>query len=111
MDDDIRALQALESTTAQTRAGKPLPRGRLKVSHLRMIVALEEHEMVSAAADAMNISQPAASRMIAEMESLLDAQLCERLSRGVRLTPLGLSLARHARSVLLQLARAEQEIV
>ena len=87
-----------------------LPRNRLKLSHLRMIVALEEHEMVSAAALATNISQPAASRMIAEMEALLDAPLCDRLARGVRLTPLGQSLARHARSVLLQLAQAEREI-
>jgi DNA-binding transcriptional LysR family regulator len=110
MDDDAKALQALESSTPPIRPGGSLPRGRLKVSHLRMIVALEEHEMVSAAANALNISQPAASRMIAEMESLLDAKLCERLSRGVRLTPLGRSLARHARSVLLQLLQAEQEI-
>src|ERR1700722_8784232 len=111
MDDESRALHANESASAPPRPGGALPRGRLKVSHLRMIVALEEHEMVSAAANAMNISQPAASRMIGEMESLLDAQLCERLSRGVRLTPLGLSLARHARSVLLQLLQAEQEII
>jgi DNA-binding transcriptional LysR family regulator len=87
-----------------------MPTNRLKLSHLRMIVALEEHEMVSAAAAATNISQPAASRMIAEMEALLNAPLCERLARGVRLTPLGQSLARHARSVLLQLAQAEREI-
>ena len=65
--------------------------------------------MVSAAAQALNMSQPAASRMIGEMEALLEARLCERLSRGVRLTPLGQSLARQARSVLLQLAQAEQE--
>jgi DNA-binding transcriptional LysR family regulator len=87
-----------------------LPRNWLKLSHLRMIVALEEHEMVGAAAIAVNISQPAASRMIAEMEALLGAPLCERLARGVRLTPLGHSLARHARSVLLQLVEAEREI-
>ncbi|HLJ72099.1 MAG TPA: LysR family transcriptional regulator [Roseiarcus sp.] len=86
------------------------PGVQFKLSHLRMIVALEEHEMVSAAAQAINISQPAASRMIAEMEALLGAPLCERLARGVRLTPLGQSLARHARSVLLQLAQAEREI-
>jgi DNA-binding transcriptional LysR family regulator len=110
MDDESRLHTGFESVAALSRAAKPLPRGRLKISHLRMIVALEEHEMVSAAANAMNISQPAASRMIAEMELLLNAQLCERLSRGVRLTPLGQSLARHARSVLLQLLRAEQEI-
>jgi DNA-binding transcriptional LysR family regulator len=111
MDEESKAPPTFDSTLPAPRAGKPLPTGRLKMSHLRMIVALEEHEMVSAAANAMNISQPAASRMIAEMESLLNAQLCERLSRGVRLTPLGQSLARHARSVLLQLLQAEQEII
>jgi DNA-binding transcriptional LysR family regulator len=110
MNDESRALPGAEAAPDILRSGRPLPRSRLKLSHLRMIVALEEHEMVSAAANAMNISQPAASRMIGEMETLLDAQLCERLSRGVRLTPLGRSLARHARSVLLQLLQAEQEI-
>ena len=65
--------------------------------------------MVSGAAQALNMSQPAASRMIGEMESLLEAQLCERLARGVRLTPLGQSLARRAHSVLLQLSEAERE--
>jgi DNA-binding transcriptional LysR family regulator len=111
MDDQSRTSSGFDLTAPAPRANKPLPTGRLKMSHLRMIVALEEHEMVSAAAGALNISQPAASRMIGEMESLLNAQLCERLSRGVRLTPLGLSLARHARSVLLQLLQAEQEII
>jgi len=110
MENELRAISNLDSALSPLQADKPLPRSRLKMSHLRMIVALEEQEMVSAAAATMNISQPAASRMIAEMESLLDAQLCERLSRGVRLTPLGQSLARHARSVLLQLLQAEQEI-
>jgi DNA-binding transcriptional LysR family regulator len=110
MNDESPAPARTEPSPPPAKAGRSLPRGRLKVSHLRMIVALEEHEMVSAAADAMNISQPAASRMIAEMETLLSAQLCERLSRGVRLTPLGQSLARNARSLLLQLLQAEQEI-
>ncbi len=111
MDDESRALAGFDLAAPAPRANKPLPTGRLKMSHLRMIVALEEHETVSAAAHVMNISQPAASRMIGEMETLLDARLCERLSRGVRLTPLGQSLARHARSVLLQLLQAEQEII
>ena len=99
-----------DSPLAGADAGRePLPRSRLKLAHLRMMVALEEHEMVSAAAAAVNLSQPAASRMLADMEQLLDAPLCERQARGVRLTPLGQSLARHARSILLQLATAEQE--
>jgi DNA-binding MarR family transcriptional regulator len=63
----------IDLAAAASRTARPLPRSSLKMSHLRMIVALEEHEMVSAAADAMSISQPAASRMIAEMETLLNA--------------------------------------
>ena len=85
------------------------PQTRLKLPHLRLIAALDETGVVSAAAQALNMSQPAASRMIGEMEALLEAPLCERLARGVRLTPLGQSLARRARSVLQQLAEAERE--
>lgn len=39
----------------------------LSIRHMRMIVALEEHGRISAAAQVMNISQPAALRMISEM--------------------------------------------
>jgi DNA-binding transcriptional LysR family regulator len=95
--------------TAAPRAAKAPPQSRLKLPHLRLIAAIEDTGMVSAAAHALNMSQPAASRMIGEMETLMEARLCERLSRGVRLTPLGQALARQARSVLLQLAQAEQE--
>jgi molybdate transport repressor ModE-like protein len=98
---------SLPGTPART--AKTPPQSRLKLPHLRLIAAIEDTGMVSAAAQALNMSQPAASRMIGEMETLMEAQLCERLSRGVRLTPLGQALARQARSVLLQLAQAEQE--
>jgi DNA-binding transcriptional LysR family regulator len=58
----------------------------------------------------MNISQPAASRMIAEMEAVLDVRLLERLPRGVTLTPYGKALARRARSILLEMREAGREI-
>jgi len=75
-----------------------------------MIVALDEHGSVSAAAETMNVSQPAASRTIAEMEQIAGARLLERLPRGVRLTPYGQALARRARSILLELREADREI-
>ncbi|MGC4026853.1 MAG: LysR family transcriptional regulator [Mesorhizobium sp.] len=87
-----------------------LLRGGLKFTHLRMIVALDEHGSVSAAAETMNVSQPAASRTIAEMEQIAGARLLERLPRGVRLTPYGQALARRARSILLELREADREI-
>lgn len=90
--------------------GDALGRSGLKLNHLRMILALEEHGQVSAAASVLSISQPAASRMIADMEKLLGASLCERLPRGVTLTPYGRALARRARSVLLELREVDREI-
>lgn len=87
-----------------------VPRSALKFGHMRMIAALEQHGSVSAAAAALNISQPAASRMIAEMEMILDARLLERMPRGIALTPYGEALARRARSILAELREAEREI-
>jgi DNA-binding transcriptional LysR family regulator len=87
-----------------------LLRGGLKLGHMRLIVALAEHAKVSAAAHVLNISQPAASRMIAEMENILGVGLCQRLSRGIALTPAGQALARRARTVLLEMREADREI-
>lgn len=90
--------------------GETLSRSGLKIGHLRMIVALEEHGQVSAAASVLNISQPAASRMIAEMEAILGAPICDRLPRGVALTPYGTALARRAKAVLLELREVDREV-
>lgn len=90
--------------------GEGLLRGGLKLGHMRLIVALDDHGRVSAAAQVLNISQPAASRMVAEMEDILGVQLCERLPRGIALTPAGRALARRARTVLLEMREADREI-
>jgi DNA-binding transcriptional LysR family regulator len=97
-------------TPRDRNAGTLLLRSGLNLRHMRMIVALDENGRVSAAAQVMNISQPAASRMIAEMEAALDVQLLERLPRGVTLTPFGKALARRARLILLEMREAGREI-
>ncbi len=82
----------------------------LKLTHMRMIVALEDTGQVSAAAHILNVSQPAASRMIAEMEGILGVTLCRRMARGVELTAYGAALARRARTMLLELREIDREI-
>jgi len=44
------------------------------------------------------------------MEAVLDVKLCERLPRGITLTPYGKALARRARSILLEMREADREI-
>lgn len=102
--------QLLTDAAADNLQGVGLLRSGLKLSHLRMIVAIEEHKQVSAAADALNISQPAASRMLTEMETILKAQLYERVSRGVALTAVGRAFARRARTILLELREVDREL-
>ncbi|PWE56968.1 LysR family transcriptional regulator [Metarhizobium album] len=82
----------------------------LKLTHLSMLVTIEDHGQISAAAEAMNISQPAASRMLSEMESILRTPLCERVARGVMLTKYGAALAKRARKILLELREANREL-
>src|SRR5215471_9505994 len=82
----------------------------LKLNHLRMIVTIEDHGQISAAAQALAISQPAASRMLSEMESIVKMPLYERVARGVVLTAFGSALAKRARKILLELREASREI-
>ena len=58
-------------TESLAQSGESLLRSGLKLSHMRMIVALQDTSQISAAAHILNISQPAASRMIGEMEDIL----------------------------------------
>ncbi|APO68512.1 LysR family transcriptional regulator protein GbpR [Rhizobium gallicum] len=85
-------------------------RAGLKLNHLRIIVAIEDSGQISAAAEILNISQPAASRMLAEMESIVKTPLYERIARGVVLTTFGQALAKRARKILLELREASREI-
>ena len=88
----------------------PLLRAGLKMAHLRMLVTIEEHGQVSAAAAALNMTQPAASRMLAEMEAIVKNPLCQRASRGVVLTRFGEALAKRAKKILLELREAGREL-
>jgi len=48
---------------------RPPPQSRLKLAQLRLVAAIEDCGSVSAAAQALNMSQPAASRLVAEVEA------------------------------------------
>jgi DNA-binding transcriptional LysR family regulator len=82
----------------------------LKLNHLRLISAIADHGQVSAAAEILNISQPAASRMLHEVESLLKAPLFERAAKGMVTTRFGEAMAKRARTILLEIREANREI-
>lgn len=86
-----------------------LQRG-IKLQHLRLIAQLRKTAQISAAAEAMNISQPAASRLAGEIEHISDIKLYNRHPRGIELTEAGLRFATRAQSILEGLLIAGREI-
>lgn len=105
MDDPIQL-----SSVPVDYSERGIFRSGLKMSHLQLILAIEDHGQISAAADALSISQPAASRMLGEVEAILKAPLCARVARGVELTQYGRALARRARTIFLELRETTREI-
>jgi DNA-binding transcriptional LysR family regulator len=80
------------------------------LGQLRALSALSDAGSFSAAADALNYTQPAVSKTIATLERELGVVLVERQSRPIRLTDAGEALVRHANDVFQCLSCATSEI-
>jgi LysR family carnitine catabolism transcriptional activator len=85
----------------------------MDVRRLEIFLRVVEEGGFSAAADALDISQPAVSQAVRELEADLGAVLFHRLGRGVALTPAGEALVVPARQTLqdLRVGRAVVESV
>jgi DNA-binding transcriptional LysR family regulator len=86
-------------------------RTRLKTRQLLLVVALADEGNIHRAAAVLNMTQPAASKLLRELEETLGATLFERMPRGMRPTLYGDALIRHARAVLGSLDQAQEELV
>lgn len=85
-------------------------RARLKTRQLLLLSALEQEGNIHAAARLLNMTQPAASRLLKDLEDVLEVPLFERLPRGMRPTWYGETMIRHARQALASLNQAHDEL-
>ncbi|MEH7829908.1 LysR family transcriptional regulator [Gemmobacter denitrificans] len=83
---------------------------RLTVRHLRLIAAIVAEGNLQRAAEALNMTQSAVTKALQDAEGQMGVQLFERTNRGVVPTTFGSSLAAHARLILAQIGKAEQEL-
>lgn len=88
-----------------------LIRQGLKLSHLRLLAALSETRQISAAANQIAISQPAASRLLAEIEGIVGTKLYQRHPRGVSMSAAGALLGERARGMLRALDDTRRDLV
>lgn len=75
-------------------------RTRMRVRHLELLDTLGETLNIHKAAPRLNLSQPATSKLLQELEELYRTPLFERLPRGLRPTSAGEAAIRRARQVL-----------
>ena len=82
----------------------------MNLNLLRAYIAVVEAQSFSRAAEALNISQPAASKAVRELETQLDTVLLERQGRSFRLSEPGRALYDYGRSIFALEREADEAI-
>ncbi|MBC9729192.1 LysR family transcriptional regulator [Streptomyces sp. TRM68367] len=83
---------------------------RYDLDDLRLFLHIVTEGSITAGAHRMHLSLPSASARVRSLERHAGVALLIRSRRGVRPTPAGTTLARHARDVLAQTARLESAV-
>lgn len=79
-------------------------------SHLEFFVLLARHGSLAAAARALDLTPPAATKRLAQLESTLGVRLVNRTTRASRLTPEGETYLHYAQRILAELREMEDAV-
>jgi DNA-binding transcriptional LysR family regulator len=85
-------------------------RTRIKTRQMVLLAHLDRERSLLHAAEAAGMSQPAASKLLRELEEALGVPLFERHARGVEPTGYGDILVRRAHAVLSEIRGAQDEV-
>jgi DNA-binding transcriptional LysR family regulator len=83
---------------------------RLKLRDLRVLSGVAEKGSMAKAASQLNMTQPAVSQAIADLEAALEVRLLDRGPHGVSLTPYGETMLKHGLEALDAIKQGAREI-
>jgi DNA-binding transcriptional LysR family regulator len=83
---------------------------RLKLQHLKVVMAVAEWGSMAKAAKHLSISQPVISKVIADLEGMLGVRLFDRNSQGVEPTLYGRALLKRSIAILDDMKTSVDEI-
>ncbi len=83
---------------------------RLRLRHLRLLVLIDQHKSLRSIAEGLNLSQPALSQMVKDLEHAFGTALVRRSARGVSLTPAGRLAMDRARTGLATFDHLAREL-
>ena len=84
---------------------------RVRTRQLMLLARLDTDRNLGRAASAMNVSQPAATKLLQQLEETLGAKLFTRLARGMEPTPYGEVLIRYAKQMLTDFGFVREEML
>lgn len=84
---------------------------RLRTRQLALLIAIRSHHTLRKAAEQLGMSQPAATKMLQEMEDILSVKLFERGRRGLQATPYGEIMMQYAQGVFSDLDGVRDELI
>lgn len=102
-------MPAARATPRSATSERPLAT-RLKLRQLALIVALAERRSLRQAASDVAITQPAATKLLRDLEDAVGLPLFTRHAWGMAPTVYGEALVRHARGLLTGLGEARSEL-
>jgi LysR family transcriptional regulator, regulator of abg operon len=82
----------------------------MRLSQIRVFLAVVESGSIRAAARSLEVSPPAITKSLRQLEEELRVRLCERTQRGVVVTPAGRAFVARARVVRSELRKAEEDL-
>lgn len=88
----------------------PPARLMLKPAQLRLLQQIAETGQLQLAAERVGMTQPAASRMLAEIENQVGAQLFLRQPKGMEPTEIGRAVLRRARVILREMVSMASDV-
>lgn len=83
---------------------------RLRLKHMQLLVAIEDHGSLHKAAKAISISQPGATKVLQEIEVSIGMPLFERTSKGIVANEAGRCVTRYSRLICNDIAHMREEI-
>ncbi|OXS14586.1 LysR family transcriptional regulator, partial [Zobellella denitrificans] len=83
---------------------------RLRLKHMQLLVAIEDHGSLHKAARAISISQPGATKVLQEIEVSIGMLLFERTSKGIVANEAGRCVTRYSRLICNDIAHMREEI-
>ena len=83
---------------------------RLRLRHLQLLALLGQDPNVAHCAKRMHVTQPTASKLLREIEDILETPLFTRNRRGLTPTPAGAAMTRHAALIVDEVGAAHAEL-